>query len=160
MPTATPTFSPASNWNRLSNKCGTSTCSIANGGCTITLSDDFAMESYSGEIAFSGKAITIWGQGKVLDASGGGRFFIGEGAGSFLDLHDAVLQNGDQAKVDLSGWNASCDTVLSIFPDFSLQSPIPGGGHATFRVVLFMPMMSMWRSTTPYSSRIAPLQYM
>jgi hypothetical protein len=76
------------------------------------------MESYSGEIAFSGKAITIWGQGKVLDASGGGRFFIGEGAGSFLELHDTVLQNGDNAIV--SGWNASCYTVLSIFPDFSL----------------------------------------
>jgi hypothetical protein len=94
VPTATPTFSPASNWNQLSNKCGTSACSIANGGCTIILSDDFSMGSYSGEIYFSGKAIIIWGQGKVLDASGGGRFFIGQGAGSFLELHDAVLQNG------------------------------------------------------------------
>jgi hypothetical protein len=41
---------------------GTSACSITNGGCTITLSDDFAMGSYSGEIEFSGKAFTIWGQ--------------------------------------------------------------------------------------------------
>jgi hypothetical protein len=94
-------LSPASNWNQISNKCGTSACSIANGGCTITLSDDFAMGSYSGEIDFSGKAITIWGQGKVLDASGGGRFFNGGGAGSFLELHDAVLQNGGAA--DVSG---------------------------------------------------------
>jgi hypothetical protein len=101
MPTATPTFVPASNWNQLSNKCGTSACSIANGGCTIILSDDFAMGSYSVEIDFSGKAITIWGQGNTLNASGGGRFFKGDSAGSFLELHDAVLQNGDAT--DVSG---------------------------------------------------------
>jgi hypothetical protein len=29
----------------------------------------------------------------VLDAHGSGRFFNGQGAGSFLELHDAVLQN-------------------------------------------------------------------
>jgi hypothetical protein len=98
MPTATPTLSPASNWNQLSNKCGTSACSIANGGCTISLSDDFVTGLYTSDISFSGKAITIWGQGKVLDASGG-RIFIGEGAGSFLELHDAVLQNGDDGNV-------------------------------------------------------------
>jgi hypothetical protein len=57
------------------------------------------MGSYSGEIDFSSKIITIWGQGKVLDASGGGRVFISEGAGSFLELHDANLQNGDAANV-------------------------------------------------------------
>jgi hypothetical protein len=133
MPTAKPTFSSASNWNQLSNKCGTSACSIANGGCTIALSDDFAMGSYSGrgEIEFSGKAITIWGQGKVLDASGGGRFFIGEGAGSFLELHDAVLQNGNAAGV--SGWSASHHAVLSIFPDFSLLFPLVT--HATLFLV-------------------------
>ena len=118
MPTATPTFSPASNWNQLSNKCGTSACSIANGGCTITLSDDFAMGSYSGEISFSGKAITIWGQGKVLDASGGGRFFNGVGAGSFLELHNAVLQNG--AAGNVSGWSASCHAVVELFYEPSL----------------------------------------
>jgi hypothetical protein len=112
-------LSPASNWNQIANKCGTSACIIANGGCTITLSDDFAMGSYSGEIVFSGKAITIWGQGKVLDASGGGRFFKAVGSGSFLELHDAVLQNGDAA--DVSGWSASRHAVLSIFPDLSLQ---------------------------------------
>jgi hypothetical protein len=33
----------------------------------------------------------------VLDALGGGQFFVGEGADSFLELHDAVLQNGDTA---------------------------------------------------------------
>ena len=68
------------------------------------------MGSYTSEISFSGKAITIWGQGKVLDASGGGRVFIGEGAGSFLELHDAVLQNGDAENV--SGWSASCHAVV------------------------------------------------
>ena len=113
MPTATPTFSPASNWNQLSNKCGTSACNTANGGCTITLSEDFVMGSYSGEIDFSGKAITIWGQEKVLDAAGGGHFFYGDSADSFLELHDAVLQNGDAA--DVSGWNASRHAVLELF---------------------------------------------
>jgi hypothetical protein len=92
--TPTSTFSPASNWNQLSNKCGTSACNTANGGCDIILSGNFVMGSYTGEISFSGKAITLWGQEKVLDAAGGGRFFSGVGAGSFLELQDAILQNG------------------------------------------------------------------
>jgi hypothetical protein len=50
--------------------------------------------SYTSEISFSSKNITLWGQGKVLDALGNGRFFKGEGAGSFLELHDAILLNG------------------------------------------------------------------
>jgi hypothetical protein len=37
----------------------------------------------------------------VLDAQGSGRFFGGDGAGSFLELHDAVLQNG-QADVSFA----------------------------------------------------------
>jgi hypothetical protein len=37
----------------------------------------------------------------VLDAQDSGRFFKGEGAGSFLELHDAVLQNG-QADVSFA----------------------------------------------------------
>jgi hypothetical protein len=57
--------------------------------------------SYTSEISFSGKSITIWGQGKVLDAQGSGRFFNGGGVGSFLELHDAVLQNG-QADVSFA----------------------------------------------------------
>jgi hypothetical protein len=111
VPTSTPTPAPIIdnnnilNWADLKVACSDSACDtangpfIGNGGCTITLSDDFAMGSYSGEIVFSGKAITIWGRGKVLDDSGGGRFFNGEGAGSFLELHDAVLQNSGGAAV-------------------------------------------------------------
>jgi hypothetical protein len=76
------------------------------------------MGSYSGEIVFSGKAITIWGQGKVLDASGGGQFFIADGAGSFLELHNAVLQNG--AAGNVSGWSASCHAVVELFYEASL----------------------------------------
>jgi hypothetical protein len=94
MPTATPTFSPASNWNQLSNKCGTSACSIDNGGCTIALSDNFVMGLYSGQIDFSGRMITLWGQGKILDAGGSGILFYSAAAGSSLELHNAVLQNG------------------------------------------------------------------
>jgi hypothetical protein len=102
------------------------------------------MGVYTSVISSSGKAITIWGQGKVLDASGGGRFFRGVGTGSFLELHDAVLQNGYAENV--SGRSASHHAVLSTFPDFS--APIPGGGHATCRAELFMLIMGMWRSTT------------
>jgi hypothetical protein len=59
------------------------------------------MGSYSGygEISFSSKDITLWGQGKVLDAFWGGRFFDGSGAGSFLELHNVVLQNGQSGSV-------------------------------------------------------------
>jgi predicted outer membrane repeat protein len=85
------------NWADLEATCSDSACDTANGGCTITLSDDFVMGSYSGEIDFSGKTITICAQGKVLDASGywySGLYFNGNGAGSLLELHDVVLQNG------------------------------------------------------------------
>jgi hypothetical protein len=104
-PTLAPTISPASSWNQLKNKCGISACDTTNGGCTIVLSDTFVMGSYTAEISFSGKTITLWGQGKILDAGGIGRFFNGEGAGSFLELHDVVLQNGfayDQVSLFLS----------------------------------------------------------
>jgi hypothetical protein len=93
-PTLAPTFGLPTNWADLKATCFNSDCDTTNGRCTITLSDDFVMGSYSGETSFSGKNITIWGQGKVLDASGGGRFFNGDGAGSLLELHDAILQNG------------------------------------------------------------------
>jgi hypothetical protein len=90
LPTAAPiffsTFSPANDWNQLKNQCDGSACNTANSGCTVVLSDDFFMGSYTGEIGFSGKAITIWGQGKLLDTAGGGRFFSGQ-VGS-LELHD------------------------------------------------------------------------
>jgi hypothetical protein len=94
VPTAAPTMNPPSNWNQLKNTCANSACNTANGGCTIVLSDNFVMGSYPGVIGFSGKTITIWGQEKVLDVSGGGRFFNGEGSGTLLELHDVVLQNG------------------------------------------------------------------
>jgi hypothetical protein len=109
-PTATP---PASNWNQLSNKCGTSACNTANGGCTIVLGDDFVMGSYNGEISFSGKTISIWGQGTVLDASGGGRFFTGNGFDSLLELHEVVLQNAQSDSV--SGRVLVVATVFKLF---------------------------------------------
>jgi hypothetical protein len=48
------------------------------------------------------QVVTGWGQGKVLDAAGGGWIFTSPreegitiwGASPFLELHDAVLQNG------------------------------------------------------------------
>jgi hypothetical protein len=101
-PTLAPTFSPANNWIQLKNKCTTSACNTVNGGCAIVLNDDFVMGSYTSEIGFSGKTITIWGQGKFLDAAGEGRFFSGNGAGSSLELHDVVLQNGTAGGYDVS----------------------------------------------------------
>jgi hypothetical protein len=108
-PTATPTAFP--NWNQLKNRCATSACNT--GGCTIVLRDDFVMGSYSGEISFSGKTISIWGQGTVLDASGGGRFFNGNGVDSLLELHDVVLQNGQADAV--SGRVLVVATVFQLF---------------------------------------------
>jgi hypothetical protein len=116
---------PPSNWQQLKSTCANSACNTANwwsyyangpigdGGCTIVLSDNFVMGSYSGEVSFSGKTITIWGQGKVLDTLGGGRFFIGDIPGSFLELHDAILQNGRAN--DVSGRSASRRAVVELF---------------------------------------------
>jgi hypothetical protein len=67
---------------------------MSNGGCNIVLSDDFIMGSYTSEISFSGRMVTLWGQGKVLDASGIGQFFKGTYGDSLLEVHDAVLQSG------------------------------------------------------------------
>jgi hypothetical protein len=36
-------------------------------------------------------------------------------------------------------------------------APIPGGGHATYRAELFMPVVPMWRSTTANSRATLPL---
>jgi predicted outer membrane repeat protein len=124
IPTASPTDSPTANANNILNwadlkvTCSDSACDTANGGCTIILSGNFVMGSYTGEIDFSGKAITIWGHGKVLDASAPGRLFKGDGVGSFLELHDAVLQNGDigTPDVDAQGggaiWASSADVEI------------------------------------------------
>jgi hypothetical protein len=37
-------------------------------------------------------------------------------------------------------------------------APIPGGGHASSRAVLFMLKSPMWRSTTPHSLQIAAIK--
>jgi hypothetical protein len=93
-PTVVPTMNPPSNWQQLESRCANSACNTANGGCTIVLSDNFVTGSYTSEVSFSSKTITIWGQGKFLDAAGGGNFFSSNSADSSLELHDAVLQNG------------------------------------------------------------------
>ena len=109
-------MNPPSIWNQLKNRCANSACNTANGGCTIVLSDDFVMGSHSGEIDFSSKIISIWGQGKVLDASGGGRFFIafiGVEDNSLLELHDVVLRNGET--VGVSGRVPVAATGVKLF---------------------------------------------
>jgi predicted outer membrane repeat protein len=88
-----PTFDPATTWVQLKTQCESSACSSDSGGCTIVLSDGFVMGEYSGQIAFAGKEIVLWAQGKMFDAGGGGQFFYADGAGT-LELHSAVLTNG------------------------------------------------------------------
>jgi hypothetical protein len=112
-PTPTPTVGLPTNWADLKAICSASACDTANGGCTIILSGNFVMGSYTSEICFSGKAITLWGQEKALDAAGGGRFFYGDGAGSLLELHDVVLQNGHSGSV--SGRVLVVATVVELF---------------------------------------------
>jgi hypothetical protein len=133
-------MNPPSNWQQLKSRCANNACNTANGGCTIILSGNFVMGSYSGEIDLNGKAITIWGQGKVLDAAGGGQFFRSDGAGSFLELHDVVLQNGHadtvsgRVLVAVAVVENCSKAVLRKFLDFS--APNPGGGHGTFTLGL------------------------
>jgi hypothetical protein len=95
------------------------------------------MGSYTGEIDFSNKYITIWGQGgTLLDAAGGGRFFSGSGAGSWLVLHGVVLQNGaaDSTTVSL-GITFHTHYLLALSERFwpkelsQIFAPIPGGPH-------------------------------
>jgi hypothetical protein len=118
-------MNPPTNWQQLKSRCANSACNTANGGCTIILSGNFVMGSYTGEISFSSKAISIWGQGKVLDPADpaeGGRFFNGEGGGSFLELHDVVLQNGRTYAV-----SGRVLVVVAVVESCSEAVPIPGG---------------------------------
>jgi hypothetical protein len=52
------------------------------------------MGSYSGRIVFTAKTLSLWGQGKTLDATGEGRLFYGSGVDSSLVLHEVFLENG------------------------------------------------------------------
>jgi hypothetical protein len=108
----------ATGFTQLENQRGSSACDTDNGGCTITLSDDFVMGSILYVISFSGKTIAIWGQGKVLTGAGEGRFIYGYGADSFLELHDVVLENwyssdtGGAIRVDNEGTVEIYDVTL------------------------------------------------
>ena len=58
------------------------------------LSSSFVMGAYTSQCDFSGKAIIVRCDGKVLDANKQGRFFSGNGAGSSLEVHGCTLKNG------------------------------------------------------------------
>jgi hypothetical protein len=145
-------MNPPSNWNQLVSRCADSACNIANGGCTIVLSGNFVMGTYNYEISFSGKAITIWGQEKVLDAAGEGRFFSGGGAGSFLELHDAVLQNGESiSKVSPGvGFHLRPSDIFcqKNYLKFSLQFPA-GHMQLCFRYAMVAQMLAKRAHTIP-----------
>jgi hypothetical protein len=55
-----------SSWAGMKSACDSMTSG------TVTLSDDFVMGGYTGEIDFSGKQLVIIGNNKVLDAGEGG----------------------------------------------------------------------------------------
>jgi hypothetical protein len=61
-----------------------------------------------------------------------------------VEIHDTVFDSNSADYV------SSTDPVLRKFPEFS--APIPGGPHATYRVVLFMLAMVLVRRSTPHSS--------
>ena len=75
-----------SNWATLQSACASSG--------TIMLSSSFVMGAYTSQCDFSGKAIIVRCDGKVLDANKQGRFFGGSGSGSSLEVHGCVLKNG------------------------------------------------------------------
>jgi hypothetical protein len=65
------------------------------GGAVVSLAVSFPVDSYPGEISVSaGKTCVIHGNGKILDAGGGGRIFKVTGTGSSLQLHNLSLING------------------------------------------------------------------
>jgi predicted outer membrane repeat protein len=84
------------------------------------------MGSYTSQIDFSGRTITIWGQEKVLDASEGGRFFTGQGGSSLLELHDVVLQYGYGAAIYTDG------TTVEIYDSIFESNTAPEYGGALF----------------------------
>eukprot|EP00935_MAST-01C_sp_MAST-1C-sp1_P000910 g910.t1 len=86
-----------SSWAELRSACASSG--------TIVLSASFAMGDYTSQCEFSGKAIIVRCDGKVLDANKQGRFFYGSGGGSSLELHGCTLKNG-KANVSVVCWRS------------------------------------------------------
>jgi hypothetical protein len=86
----------------------------------------------------------------VLDASGSGRFFWGNGADSLLELHDAILQNGQG--VDFGGaihaaGGANVEVHTSSFISNEAQ-----------KAAQFLSMvMPTWRSTAVPSKATLPI---
>jgi predicted outer membrane repeat protein len=65
----------------------TQACCACGGGSVVG-------DSYPGEISVSDKTCVIHGNGKTLDAGGGGRIFKVTGTGSSLEVHNLALING------------------------------------------------------------------
>jgi hypothetical protein len=80
----------------------------------------------------------------------GGAIYANQGT---MEIYDSTIESNAATNVSTPYLQSRSEK----FPDFC--APLPGGGHATSRAVLFMPkVVPMWRSTAPYSSRIALLQ--
>jgi hypothetical protein len=81
-------------WGDLKTQCEA-------GGAVVSLAVSFPVDSYPGEISVSAgnKTCVIQGNGKTLDAGGGGRIFKVTGTGSSLQLHNLSLINGAMSGV-------------------------------------------------------------
>jgi hypothetical protein len=74
-------------WTELKTQCGL-------GGVEVSTAHSLPVDSYPGEILIrAGKTCVIHGNGKTLDAGGGGRIFSasGTGPGSSLQVHNLAL---------------------------------------------------------------------
>jgi hypothetical protein len=122
------------------------------GGNEIILSDPFDASGYAEIIISDEQTCVVRGQGletHVLDAAGQGRFFSVTG-GSSLTIYGLVLKDGFNGE-----YVSSSESVPRNF--LVISAPIPGGGHATSRVGLFMlRAVPMWRSMTPPSRATLP----
>jgi hypothetical protein len=78
----------ANNWAELKLHCEA-------GGVEISLSESFVGDaaSWPGRIDFTGKVCVVQGNGKILDAGGGGSLFYGSQEGSSLVVHSLTLKN-------------------------------------------------------------------
>jgi hypothetical protein len=121
----------------------TQACCVCGGGSVVAR-----------EILVSaGKTCVIQGNGKILDAGGGGRIFKVTGTGSSLQVHNLALINGAASGVSKFAirLNRCCSTAHFLRKELSqIFAPIPGGmGHATTFI-----FRRIFRNTPPIATEL------
>jgi predicted outer membrane repeat protein len=123
------------------------------------------MGVFTGQIEFSGRDITIWGQNKTMDASGtldSGRFFYSAGtAGSSLTLHWMVLEHGyatEYGGAVYTGGGAILKIYDTIFQGNTAIGGIPiySGGGAIYAVGA---TVEIYTSTFQSNQAVSPDQF-